>query len=429
MARFHGKILGAARLATLLAALGSLAPTPAQADPWAGSFVSSAVTQSLPDDPGPIPFQSARPLPDVPSRFLQQNDWPFFDYFMRAVRQAHVRATADQVKLEEAKSSAGTPCFSGSTIALEKARSASLFLLTVYESGEWQQGTGTIVRGSGGAGPDRVLTASHVVEPVNPGDSTDPIETVHAYDAQGLYLGTLKTFLRGDHEIVPRHEKAGGKAGLPISVANDLAVLEVDHFVSQAVEAGWNDRGAEVSPSQSDHVQFLSQRADGWAFNPGASGGAVFNADGQIIGVNVYYGWEGGKTWKVPDTGFVELLENAEGDPEHLANFYNRLNTYRAEKKPKTIRYGASMIALPLRQIELRQALDLTDVPVSAGPATQIGIVAAYPAQQCTVSEVRAHDVLAWPAQQHFEQDRLWQKDPPAIALAENTIGEGWDPQ
>lgn len=419
MARFHGRILGAARLAAILACVSGVMSSPSYADPGSDPFTQPSVT--APFEAGQMvsfPFEDGRPLPLVPERFFQKNDWPFVDFFQRAVRQAKVRADAEGGVIP-APSDPEAACFTTGHTLMEKARDATLFILTTYEDGAWTQGTGTIVKGSGQGSADRILTAAHAIEPVNPYEGEDPIHGIFAYDADGRFLATLKPVLRGDHEVVERHQRVDRQEGMPPSIANDLAVLEVDTFATSSIRDGWNDRGLEVAPSQSAHVLFLSQRSDGWALNPGASGSSVLDSEGRIIGVNVYSGWTGTKAKSAPDTGFLDRLSEAEGDPDHFGRFFERIKAQRIEEGAKTIRYGASMISLPVRQAELRQALALPEVPADAAPSTQLGIVAAYPQQECAISEVRAHPVIAWPAQAQFDPDRLWHADPPALAVAD----------
>lgn len=420
MARFHGKLLGMARMATILACLGAASLAPALADPPASFSASSngVATSSLTDPFEPNPFDNGRPLPEVPERFLQKNDWSFKDFLGRAVIQAYVRATADQVTLKPDTPDPSEGCFPGDNPLLAAARSASIFLLMTYSNGDWTQGTGTIVRGSGQGGPDRILTAAHVIEPILENEEKPLLEAIHAYDSDGRYLGVMRPVLRGERNVVSQHAALERKEGLPISVLNDLAVLEVQEFASDAVEKTWNDRGLPVAPSQSEYVQLLTERASDWVFNPGASGGAVLNAEGQIIGVSVYYGWAVKKSFVAPESGNLDRLAKADGDPDHFEDFFGRVKAYRDEKKNKSMKYGAAMIALPLRQIELRQALDLPDQPLDSGPSTQLGIVAAYPRQECTVAQVRAHDVPAWPAKQGFDAERLWQAAPAEISVA-----------
>jgi len=213
MARFHGKVLGLARLAAILSCVGSFAPEHAAADP-ASSFGTPAhgVHSSL-----AFPGEGPRELPNLPERYFKKNDWPFFDFFDRAVLQSYVRAFADKAGTTPPTPNPEEICFSGDHPVLQKARSASLFLLTVYENGNWVQGTGTIVKGSGAGGSDRILTAAHVVEANSRQDAQSEIEAIYAYDGSGLYLGSLRVVLRGDHHVIDRQNEIAREEGLPDS--------------------------------------------------------------------------------------------------------------------------------------------------------------------------------------------------------------------
>ena len=263
---------------------------------------------------------------------------------------------------------------------------ASVMLLSLYQSGQFRQGTGTVIRGSGVDGaPDRVLTSSHVLPAaeLTQDGVWSPLTRVMAFGSDGDFLADLAPVLSGDVDRLDRMND-------PDMIFDDVAVLEPVRFAGPDQERLWAERGAPLSPAQPESLLALFQPPGSVALNPGMSGAGVFDQDGALIGVMGYTLFLSGDPFlDRPRTGYEDrfLTRHRSGEGASWAHGLAELTATAG----KTLRRDNVGYAVPVRHKQIRDALnapDLTqgpDVPSgTAGEATLFG----YPRLTCLSVDV-----------------------------------------
>lgn len=263
---------------------------------------------------------------------------------------------------------------------------ASVMLLSLYQSGQFRQGTGTVIRGSGpDGGPDRVLTSAHVLPPteLTAEGAWSPLVRVMAFGSDGDFIADLAPVLSGDVDRLDRLND-------PDMLFDDVAVLEPVSFSGPDQERDWADRGAALSPAQPDRLLALFQPPGSVALNPGMSGAGVFDADGALIAVFGYTLYlSGDPHLDRPQTGFEErfLTRHLTGETASWAEGLAELT----ETAGQALRRDNVGYAVPVRHKQIRAALnapDLDQEPDGSAEPTGDARVFGYPRLTCLSVDV-----------------------------------------
>ncbi|MCE6959299.1 hypothetical protein LAZ40_09565 [Cereibacter sphaeroides] len=355
-ATLFARTLDSTRLAALAAAL-AIATTSAEAqeaasDPFAPAPISLGAATSTPDSFSEDLY-ALRQLADEAAAF--------------ADRPARTFGVADD-------------CFPGRTAAEDAARRASVYLISIYEGGVTNQGSGTIVAGAGG----RVLTAAHVAPPVNEfeGRAVELLE-IQAFDSTGAWIATLQPVLVGSLGV------AEGAITDPTAIAGDLAVLEVTALADGLTMDRWEARGIEIAPVQSPWIQVVTGAPGHVAFNPGMSGAAVLDDRQRIIGVASVARWQDEVAGRETASGFLARgFEKAQagGGPEWGTTWFGVHQTGAILGKGAPIHPGGIVIAPPVLDADVLEALGQDRGAIDIGVSVRTGTIAGYPNHQCRLT-------------------------------------------
>lgn len=316
--------------------------------------------------PGYIGVRAGPVLPQMVDLFNAR-----FDRETSALAQRG--ATQDPFCVEDTPSEAGPAA-------------ASVMLLSLYESGQFRQGTGTVIRGSGLDGaPDRVLTSAHVLPPSerNAEGGWSPLVRVMAFGSEGDFIADLAPVLSGDVDRLNRLND-------PDMLFDDVAVLEPVSFADPYQEVVWADRGAPLSPAQPDRLLALFQPPGSVALNPGMSGAGVFDEDGALIGVFGYTLYlSGDPHLERPQTGYEErfLARHLDGEAVSWAQGLADLTASAGQ----VLRRDNVGYAVPVRHKQIRAALNATDLdqgPDASAEPTGDATVFGYPRLTCLSVDV-----------------------------------------
>lgn len=263
---------------------------------------------------------------------------------------------------------------------------ATVMLISLYQSGQFRQGTGTVILGSGVDGaPDRVLTSAHVLPPSERGadGSWSPLTRVMAFGSDGDFIADLAPVLSGDVDGLDRMNDAD-------MIFDDVAVLEPVRFADGTQERDWATRGAPLSPAQPGTILALFQPPGSVALNPGMSGAGVFDADGALIAVFGYTLYLNGDPYlDRPETGYERdfLTRHRDRDRAPWAQDMAELVLSAGQ----TLRRDNVGYAVPVRHAEIRAALNVPPLSEDraaaldpAGDATVFG----YPRLTCLSVDV-----------------------------------------
>lgn len=392
MSRVHARLLPSARRAALLAVLG-------------GAALSAQAQEDFsPRTESPVFGVSASGV---------EPEAPFWEKFSEIARSSFAQdligAPIPSAFGQPFEVNAPQGCFGGPGPDVQKARKASLFLLSVYADGNLMQGTGTIISGSGQGGPDRVLTAAHVVpSSMAISGEPSPLVEVLAFDASGAFLARLDPLMVGAQDIGSAIQASANSMSPhpPSAMLQDVAVLEVVEFSRDEVAADWERRGAAIAQTQSGSLMMLSEPPEGWGGNTGMSGAAIFDQTGAVLGISVFAAWPDATLSQASDTGYLGSLLAGTDMPESVRETLQGIQDERSAGAGPEIHRGGRILGLPLVQAELR---NLLGVPALLGPGHSpptAGIIAGYPLQDCVVSSVTISEVPAWKAAPWLDPER-----------------------
>lgn len=263
---------------------------------------------------------------------------------------------------------------------------ASVMLLSLYQGGQFRQGTGTVISGSGvGGAPDRVLTSAHVLPPSerNADGAWSPLVRIMAFGSDGDYIGNLAPVLSGDVDQLDRRNDTD-------MIIDDVSVLVPVSFAGPEQERLWAERGAPLAPAQPNTLLALFQPPGSVALNPGMSGAGVFDEDGTLIGVFGYTLYlTGDPHVGRPETGYEDrlLAGHLDGASASWAQGLAELTATAGQM----LRRDNVGYAVPVRHGQVRAALNAPDLSLSrvsaaapAGDATVFG----YPRLTCLSVDV-----------------------------------------
>lgn len=181
-----------------------------------------------------------------------------------------------------------TPCFAGEVggpLPAGAVQDATLMLMATYEASGATGGdvaayfgTGTVIRSDEGL--NRVLTAAHVAAPemVNATGAPVTLRSVYAFDGEGRLVAKLGLTYAHTGRI-----RLG--AITQELVQEDVAVLAPVRFPSEEMARSWQGRGVEIAPEQSRSVLFFYGEGGDSVISGGFSGAALYNPDGQVVGL------------------------------------------------------------------------------------------------------------------------------------------------
>lgn len=190
---------------------------------------------------------------------------------------------------------------------------SSIYLVSLFEDGSLINGSGTIIRGEDGI--SRALTAGHVTSLQRaPEEGGAALSRVYSFSQEGAFLASLFPVVTGFDGLNPPDADHVS----PQDVSSDVAVLEVEYFFDEAAEKLWAESGARLAPIQPSHLLSVLPSPDSILANPGISGGAMRNSEGEVVGVISYTHHEGDIRVTAGGTDAI-ALDDASTDPAVLA--------------------------------------------------------------------------------------------------------------
>jgi putative serine protease PepD len=165
----------------------------------------------------------------------------------------------------------------------------SVVTLEIRTGDESEMGSGIVITSDG-----LIMTNSHVVAPTHAGPPESTSSVVTFYDGRSTVFSVVATDPTSDIAVV----RAQGITGLiPVSVGNSAGLrvgepvaavgspLGLQNTVSTGVISALNRPVLTVADIDSRLAAFDAIQTDA-ALNPGSSGGALVNMNGELIGMN-----------------------------------------------------------------------------------------------------------------------------------------------
>lgn len=386
--RLHAAHLPVARAAALLAALGG---------PVAAQEQAPAPTAPLVQAPHAAASGPPSPTASIIDGLIQVAGMPRHTSDVGADLCAVVRG-------DELGARAWSP---------ETPQAASLFLWVERTDGSVQTGSGTIVAGSDAGAGNRVVSASHVFEDE---DGRFIAKRVLAFGEDGVLLADLATVEYGGSDRVDN-------AQVVQEVRTDWAVLEPNAWFGVDAQA-WNAMGAPLADHAPVDALLVAQPSGTAVIAPGASGSAVFDENGAIVGVVIQALASSEAERMGKRSPFADaLFANATGDATFDA--FVAFDRFKKQFGGMPEQVGNAGLAIPVlgRPRALLGAEE--PVPLEVGPV--FATITAFPAGEC-----RTGAVVAYPRVESDRQlgrvntDRIEAIDPARAWLM--VQGLGWYP-
>jgi putative serine protease PepD len=165
----------------------------------------------------------------------------------------------------------------------------SVVTLQTDAGGESELGSGIVLTSDG-----LIMTNNHVVVPIHAGPPESASRVVTFYDGRAAAFSVVATDPTGDIAVV----RAQGIAGLtPVSVGNSAGLrvgqpvaavgspLGLQNTVTTGVISALNRPVSSVADPDNRLAAFDAIQTDA-ALNPGSSGGALVDMNGELVGMN-----------------------------------------------------------------------------------------------------------------------------------------------
>lgn len=285
-----------------------------------------------------------------------------------------------------------------------QVRKSTVFLLAFYETVRLQ-GSGVIVSESQQSGYNGVLTAGHVVKrELMVAGEIEELREVLAFDAEGTYLGAMMPSLVLDPGTGDDIDAA------PIEWAmNDIAVLRMEQFASEAAAAGWNERGLPLSPVQSTFLQIAKSTPGSTAFNPGVSGGPILNENNEIIGLATHVHHLDNGYASTSSSTYLEAMERSIDDATEwlLFEIEDQGDTMKSEGAPQ-MNTGGLLVGTPVSHAPILGALGAGPITASEVGETS-GSLAGYPGWDCKATPITVMEMTGYQLPARTAMNRAWE--------------------
>lgn len=267
----------------------------------------------------------------------------------------------------------------------ETPQAASLFLWVENRDGTIVTGSGTIVAGSDAGQGNRVVSAAHVFE-----DKAGRFvaKRVLAFGEDGVLLASLTPVDEGKRGVV-------GSTQVVQEVRGDWAVLEPSAWFGVEASA-WNAMGAPLADTAPVDAMIIGQPGGTALIAPGASGGAMFDEDGAIVGVVIQALSSSDRARMGKESPFIDsLFFHPTGDTAFDMFVASDRFVKKLGGMPEQV--GSSGLAIPI--VGAPRVLLGAEEPTPLGVDAVFGTMTVFPAGEC-----RTGAVVAYP---RMEIDRL----------------------
>jgi hypothetical protein len=237
-----------------------------------------------------------------------------------------------------------------------KIAEATVFVAMVRADGTVaSEGTGFVVSDSrvGGTPAPRIVTAAHVVDGINARRND---QRLAVFLSDGMYLGVPRIVVLG----AIRHLSAGGFD----LVANDIAVLEIASFDSQAARRRF--LALDGLPLTSDNDILVGETSRPVGATWGFSGAAAIDPAGRVLGV-------------LTGADFRDRTTLT------LASILDTAQSGGAVPRPVTLPNRSLVIVEPLQSPDILRALGRSPQPGPNASRTTVSLV-GFPLASCAAT-------------------------------------------